>query len=92
MVDRVDTENRVETSILEGKRRARVGLNESGSRLEAGLDGNPVCGRDSLFVQLDADDLASRQPHEMQRRAAGATRDIKEAARTSKAQPAREPA
>ena len=61
------------------------------SRLQSGLESHPVPVRDSLRVQLDADDLASRQPRQVQRGPTGTTRDVQETARLSQLKPTCEP-
>lgn len=62
MIDRVDANDRIESALIKRERLACVRLAKGRSVLQSSLARAPVCVRDRLVVQLDPDNLASRQP------------------------------
>jgi hypothetical protein len=91
MVDCVDAENRIERPAFERQRFAGVGPHEPRLRREARLEGLSVSRGHRLRIQLDADDLASRVPRQVERRAARPAGDVEKTPRRSEFQPDGEP-
>ena len=78
VVHRVEAEDGAEGGVVERQPSARIGLREVRPAREAGLGGDARGVRDARLFEVDARDAASGQLREMQRRPAGAARDVEQ--------------